>query len=108
MSLLTALQLHRVLVARALAVTVDVVQVVLVPLLGEGVLSPLNDALDLVTAAALMSLLGWRWSVLPVLGLEAIPLVDEFPTWSAFAFFATRKSGRPTVAERELPTSGEQ
>lgn len=65
---------HRVAVARLLAVVVDIVQVGF-PLFVGGVTSPLNDALDVLAAAALLALLGWHWAFLPALGLESLPAV---------------------------------
>jgi hypothetical protein len=94
LSLGAAIKTHRVLLARLLALAVDAVQLGLFPIFSEGFFSPANDALDLATGVALSALLGWHWGFLPVLGIEALPVVDEFPTWSALVFFLTRK---PTV-----------
>lgn len=98
---------NRVWIARVLAVIFDVLQVGLFPLLGPGALSPLNNALDVVAAAAFLSLLGWHWAFLPAIGLETLPIADAFPTWSAAVFFVTRRSSA-TRAEggRGLQTAG--
>ena len=42
---------------------------------------PLEWALDIVTAIALFAVLGWRWQLLPVLVVEAVPGLAAFPTW---------------------------
>ncbi len=42
---------------------------------------PIQWAVDLATALALFAILGFRWQLLPVLVMEAIPGLAAFPTW---------------------------
>ena len=42
---------------------------------------PLEWALDVATGIALFAVLGWRWQLLPVLVVEAVPGLAAFPTW---------------------------
>ncbi|MFO1009529.1 MAG: hypothetical protein U1F29_05645 [Planctomycetota bacterium] len=42
---------------------------------------PIQWAVDLATALLLFALLGFRWQLLPVLVMEAIPGLAAFPTW---------------------------
>lgn len=42
---------------------------------------PLEWVLDGATALALFAVLGFRWSLLPVLVVEAVPGLAAFPTW---------------------------
>ena len=60
----------------------DAIQLAAMPLFGEGVLSPLNDAVDLVTSVALVWLVGWHLAFLPALALELVPVADLAPTWT--------------------------
>lgn len=68
--------------AMILAVTVDALQILAFPLFAEGALSPLDDALDIVTAVVLVRLLGWQWEFLPSLAAELVPGVDLIPLWT--------------------------
>ncbi len=80
----------RVWTARALAVAVDGVQIFAVPFFFSGAASPVNDALDLVAAAAFILLLGWHIAFLPTFLAELVPVLDLVPTWTAAVFFVTR------------------
>jgi hypothetical protein len=77
----------RPLAALAVAVVGDAVQLVLAPLFGEGFASPLNDALDVAIAGALVWLLGFHWALLPAAATELVPGVDLAPTWTASVLF---------------------
>ena len=52
--------------------------------LGFGVVfwPPALWLLDLVTAAALFALLGFRWPLLPALAIEVVPGLELFPAWT--------------------------
>lgn len=76
--------------AWTVAVFTDVVQWVLWPLFVGGGASPLEAAVDVVVAAALVRLLGWHWAFLPGFLVELVPGVDLVPTWTAAVFLATR------------------
>ena len=69
--------------ARLIAVGADAVQLFFFPLFGEGFASPVNDALDLAVAIAMVKLLGFHWAFLPAAGAELVPVLDLAPTWTA-------------------------
>lgn len=83
------------------AMAADATQIVALPLFVEGALSPLDTALDVVTAAVLIKLLGWHWAFLPTFCAELIPAFDLFPTWTAAVFFVTRQR-IPAPSEPEI------
>ena len=85
-----ALTPRRVLAARIIAMTADLAQMVVFPAFIEGLLSPLNDAVDVAVAVALSALLGWHWAFLPSFLSELIPFWDLVPTWSGAVLFVTR------------------
>ena len=84
---------RRVRLARTLALAADALQIAVLPLVFEGIASPLEDILDVVTAALMIGLLGWHWAFLPAFASELVPFLDLFPTWSAAVFFVTRQGG---------------
>lgn len=65
-----------------LALAADALQVVLIPLFGQGALSPADDVLDFGVAAVLVRLLGWHWEFLPSFFAELVPGVDLVPFWT--------------------------
>ena len=83
---------NRVKAARVLGVVADAVQLGLLPLFVEGWVSPLNDALDVVVAAAMVALVGWHWAFLPAFFSEIIPVWDLVPSWTAAVLIATRNA----------------
>jgi hypothetical protein len=80
----------RVKAARILAVTADFVQIGFLPFFGWGWISPFNDALDVVVAAAMVALVGWHWAFLPAFLAELVPVFGLVPTWTAAVLIATR------------------
>jgi len=82
----------RVRAARVLAVVADAVQLGLLPLFASGWVSPLNDALDVGVAIALVALVGWHWAFLPAFVSELIPIWDLVPSWTAAVLIATRNA----------------
>jgi hypothetical protein len=101
----------RVRAAFAVAILADAVELGLFPVFAEGVLSPVNDVLDLAVAAALVLLLGWHWAFVPSLVAEAVPGLTLFPTWTAAVLFVTRggtakrgpaEGGEPSGPERRI------
>lgn len=70
-------------VALLVAGAADLLQLVFFPMFLEGVASPFDLALDIVTAVALTGILGFRWRTLLGIGLELVPGLDLFPTWTA-------------------------
>jgi hypothetical protein len=80
--------------AIAVAGAVDFLQVVVFPFFGEGFFSPLEDALDFITAVVLMFICGFRWQFILAFLLELTPVMDLFPTWTAVVLLIS------TVPER--------
>jgi hypothetical protein len=82
------------------ALAADAIQIAVFPLFAEGGLSPADTALDVLTGALLIRLLGWHWAFLPTFAAELLPGFDLFPTWTAAVFFVTRsqvKTGEPEI-----------
>jgi hypothetical protein len=93
---------RRIRVARYVAIAVDAIQWILLPLTMGGAASPVNDALDVGTAAFMIAILGWRWAFLPTFLAEIIPFVDLVPTWTLAVWLATRNQDK---APDELPAA---
>ena len=83
----------RVRAARTIAVVADLIQIAVFPAFAGGVLSLANNALDVVVAALMVTLVGWHFAFLPTFVAELIPGLGLFPTWTAAVWFATRHSG---------------
>jgi hypothetical protein len=63
---------------------------------GTGLIEPVQLPLDIITAALLFTVLGWRWPLLLGLVMEAIPGVAMFPAWvMVVAAIAALGSPRP-------------
>lgn len=80
----------RIWLARAIALAADGIQIVLLPLMMGGAISPVDDALDIVVAIALIALIGWHWTFIPAFISELFPWIDLAPTWTLSVFAATR------------------
>src|SRR4029079_13522997 len=70
-------------IAFAVAAVADLVQLVFMPLFIEGAASPFDDALDVVTAAVLVAVLGFHVRFVLAFATELIPGAALFPTWTA-------------------------
>jgi hypothetical protein len=68
-------------VAVAVAMAVDLLQIALLPMLLPGLV--LDDVLDVMVAMVLVAVCGFRWQFALAFGLELLPLVNIFPTWTA-------------------------
>jgi hypothetical protein len=86
----------RIWTARLVAVSADGLQLLIFPLFSPGAVSPADDALDVVAAAALIFLIGWHWAFLPGFIAELVPGLDLVPTWTLAVLIATGKR-RPKV-----------
>jgi hypothetical protein len=73
------------------AITADALQWALFPIVMEGALSPVNNAIDLFVGAVMVWLLGWHLAFLPSFAMKLVPFVDLVPTWTAAVWLATRK-----------------
>jgi hypothetical protein len=102
----TEISSARINAARAIAIAADCLQIMVMPWFGEGFLSPLNDALDVLVAIALYFLLGFHWALLPTFFVELIPMADLIPTWTVGVFMVTglgppATNAPPTVVTTE-------
>ena len=70
-------------VALALAAVSDLAQWVFFPVVAEGAASPVEVALDAVTAVAILLVVGFQWRLAIALVTELVPGLDLFPTWTA-------------------------
>jgi hypothetical protein len=77
-------------VAFLLAMGVDLVQWIALPLFMWGAASPANDALDVAIALVMTRLIGFHWAFLPTFVAELMPIVDLVPTWTLAVWIATR------------------
>ncbi len=82
------------LAALAVAVLADVTQLVLLPLFGEGIASPLNDALDVLVALMMVTLLGFHWQFLPSFVSELVPVLNIAPAWTIAVLWVRRSERR--------------
>jgi hypothetical protein len=69
--------------ALAVAVIADALQIVVWPAFAGGAVSPIDDALDAAVALILLGTLGFSGRLAFAIGLELVPGMDLFPTWSA-------------------------
>jgi len=82
---------RRILIARVIAVAVDLAQFALLP----AELTPFNNVIDVVTALTMLGLVGWNWAFLPTFLAELVPFVDLVPSWTLAVMFATRGPKAP-------------
>ena len=91
--------------ALVVAGLVDLLQMGGFGLFGWGFASPFEDALDLLTALALMAICGFKWQFVLAFFIELLPVADLFPTWTALVL--TLRTARETpgiqVAEVRMP-----
>ena len=81
----------RIRAARLIAIAADALQIAILPAFAGGVLSIVNDALDVVVAILMVGLVGWHFAFLPSFVAELVPGLDLVPTWTLAVWFATRK-----------------
>jgi len=82
---------RRIWTARGIAMGADVLQWILFPLFLGGALEPATAIVDAVVAAVMIWLCGWHMAFVPTAAVKLLPVADLFPTWTAAAFFVTRK-----------------
>jgi hypothetical protein len=96
--------------ALVFAASADALQVGLLPIFGEGVLSPIDDALDVGMFILMTKLLGWHPLLLPTIVAEMIPAIDLAPTWTLAALiiiWRKRQSSSKTIDVSVLPLTDE-
>lgn len=89
--------------ARAVAMAVDLIQVVLFPFFMPGLLSPANAILDVLTALFMTWLLGWHMAFLPSFISEEVPGLNLAPTWTLAVWWATSGKSEETPLGSEAP-----
>jgi hypothetical protein len=86
------------------ALVVDALQIILLPLTIGGATAPLEDMIDVVTAILMTRLLGWHWAFLPTFLTELIPGLSLVPSWTLAVFIVTRRLPvKPPETGRSLP-----
>jgi hypothetical protein len=73
--------------ALAVAITADLLQIVIFPLFSQGAFSPMDDVLDVAVGLGMVRLLGWHWAFLPSFLAKLVPFFDEFPCWTLAVLF---------------------
>ena len=91
---------RRVWTARAIAAFADLLQIVLLPLVMGGAVSPADDVLDVAVGVLMIGLVGWHWAFLPAFVAELVPAMDLAPTWTLAVWLATRNA---TPVQRRTP-----
>ena len=81
-------------VALTVALSADLLQIIIFPMFAPGFFSPVENVLDIAVGAALWALLGWHYSFLPALVAESIPGLALVPTWTASALLAINSKKR--------------
>ncbi|MGH7979513.1 MAG: hypothetical protein ACREE6_09060, partial [Limisphaerales bacterium] len=77
--------------AYAIAICADFLQIFLFPLFWDGIVSPLDDATDVLVCATLSYFIGFHVAFLPSFLIKLIPFVESVPTWTLSVFIATRR-----------------
>lgn len=96
---------RRVMLARGLAVSADLLQLLAFPLFLGGAPGVADGVLDVVVCITLIGLVGWHIAFLPSFVSESLPFVELVPTWTLAVFFATRNWDKPIAGEKALPES---
>lgn len=81
--------------AYALAISADLIQICFVPLLSEGIASPIDDFLDIVMCVILCLLIGFHVAFLPSFFIKLVPVLNIAPTWTLAVLIATRHLRAP-------------
>jgi hypothetical protein len=83
----------RIVLAVLVGLVADGLQLVLGPLAW----TPIDAVIDVVTGILVTWLIGFHWLFLPTFVIEAVPVVDDFPTWTAcvVAVVALRRRVQP-------------
>jgi hypothetical protein len=97
--------LRRIWLARGLAVLVDLLQIALFPAFVGGFVEPPDAIVDVITAVAMIGLLGWHIAFLPSFIVKTLPFADLAPTWTVAVLIATRGTpilpGKSAVPKEE-------
>lgn len=86
-------------VALAVAGIADLVQMALLPsYLAAGTGYGISTVLDVATILILLAVVGARWQMAAVFLLEVIPVLEVFPTWTAFVLTLPVQEDPPVSA----------
>lgn len=96
----------RMRAALVLAIFADIVQMIVFPLVVEGIESPVDDILDLCVCGMLSWLLGWHWEFAPSFLAKLVPGVDLVPLWTLAVANVYRKSKKLAVRMEEHKPEG--
>lgn len=90
----------RIVLALAVAVVTDGLQLLLLPFAWTFV----ESLVDVVTMVLMMWLLGFHLLLLPTFVVELVPVVDMLPTWTActVAVIALRKRGQRMQPQTDI------
>ena len=80
----------RVQLAWVVAILVDSLQIVLLPVTG-GASTWLDKPLDVVAMVLLWRLLGWHWALVPSFFFEFLPIAELAPTWTLATLIIVRQ-----------------
>jgi len=65
---------------------------------GVVLIPPVQWVFDAVTAVVLFAVLGFRWSLLSALAIEAVPMLELFPAWTlAVSALASMEQQKPPM-----------
>ena len=93
---------HRVRLAYAIAVTTDVLQLLLGPLGWAGA----DEILDLVAMVLIWQLIGFHFLLLPTFALELLPSADLLPTWTGCVAVVVMLRRKRQMAQPQPPAPG--
>lgn len=71
--------------------------------LGMTLLLPLQLVVDVLTAGALLGVLGFRWAILPALAVEVVPVLQLFPAWTLFVLALAGTERQPPLSGKSGP-----
>jgi hypothetical protein len=87
----------RQFLALGVAVAADLIHWAFFPAMVEGGMSPFDWVEDGIVTVILLLILGFRWELIVAFGLELVPFIDMFPTWTAFMLFIIAESYRKSA-----------
>ncbi len=93
----------RQIIALIVAILADGLHYFAWPLFFAGGISPFEWAEDLIVTVILLIILGFRWELIAAFGLELVPFIDMFPTWTAFMLYIMADSHRRSAPGFPVP-----
>ncbi len=63
-----------------------------------GLIPPIQWVVDAVTAIVLLRVIGFSWPLLIALAVEAVPVLEVFPTWTLVILVMAGTEGRSKQA----------